>query len=179
MSSHPVQPTRKLNFWQIWNMSFGFLGIQFGFELQNNNISRIFETLGANKDDIPILWIAAPLTGLVVQPIIGYFSDRTWHPYWGRRRPFFFIGAVLATLARTTLPNSSVLWMAGSMLWILDASINSSMEPFRAFVGDKLPGEQRSMGFAMQSFFIGVGSVIAALLPWVFANWFTLSNTAA
>ncbi|WP_052732499.1 MFS transporter [Hymenobacter terrenus] len=176
-TSTGVKP--RLSFWQIWNMSFGFLGIQFGFELQNNNISRIFETLGANKDDIPILWIAAPLTGLVVQPIIGYFSDRTWHPFWGRRRPFFFIGAVLATLALIVMPNSSALWMAGSMLWILDASINISMEPFRAFVGDKLPGEQRTTGFAMQSFFIGVGSVIAALLPWVFANWFHLSNTAA
>ncbi|MDQ2792796.1 MAG: MFS transporter [Bacteroidota bacterium] len=168
----------RLSFWQIWNMSFGFMGIQFGFELQNNNISRIFETLGANKDDIPILWIAAPLTGLVVQPIIGYFSDRTWHPFWGRRRPYFFVGAVLATLALLILPNSSALWMAGSMLWILDASINISMEPFRAFVGDKLPGEQRTTGFAMQSFFIGVGSVIAALLPWVFTNWFHFSNTA-
>jgi maltose/moltooligosaccharide transporter len=168
----------RLSFWQIWNMSFGFLGIQFGFELQNNNISRIFETLGANKDDIPILWIAAPLTGLVVQPIIGYFSDRTWHPFWGRRRPYFFVGAVLATIALLIMPNSSALWMAGSMLWILDASINISMEPFRAFVGDKLPGEQRTAGFAMQSFFIGVGSVIAALLPWVFTNWFHFSNTA-
>jgi maltose/moltooligosaccharide transporter len=173
-----TQHKPRLSFWQIWNMSFGFLGIQFGFELQNNNISRIFETLGANKDDIPILWIAAPLTGLIVQPIIGYFSDRTWHPYWGRRRPFFFIGAVLATLALFVMPNSSVLWMAGSMLWILDASINISMEPFRAFVGDKLPSEQRTRGFAMQSFFIGVGSVIAASLPWVFNNWFHLSNTA-
>ena len=169
----------RLSFWQIWNMSFGFLGIQFGFELQNSNVSRIFETLGANKDDIPILWIAAPLTGLLVQPVIGYFSDRTWHPYWGRRRPFFFIGAVLATLALILMPNSSALWMAGGMLWILDASINISMEPFRAFVGDKLPGSQRTTGFAMQSFFIGVGSVIAALLPWVFTNWFHLSNTAA
>ncbi|WP_245326353.1 MFS transporter [Hymenobacter wooponensis] len=168
----------RLSFWQIWNMSFGFLGIQFGFELQNSNVSRIFETLGANKDDIPILWIAAPLTGLLVQPIIGYFSDRTWHPFWGRRRPYFFIGAILATLALFVMPNSSALWMAGGMLWILDASINVSMEPFRAFVGDKLPSEQRTSGFAMQSFFIGVGSVIAAALPWVFTNWFHLSNTA-
>ncbi|MCB2380113.1 MFS transporter [Hymenobacter sp. BT635] len=181
VAATPTGDTRqkpRLSFWQIWNMSFGFLGIQFGFELQNNNISRIFETLGANKDDIPILWIAAPLTGLVVQPIIGYFSDRTWHPYWGRRRPFFLIGAILATLALFVMPNSSVLWMAGSMLWILDASINISMEPFRAFVGDKLPSEQRTRGFAMQSFFIGVGSVIAAALPWIFNNWFQLSNTA-
>jgi maltose/moltooligosaccharide transporter len=169
----------KMSFWQIFNMSFGFLGIQFGFELQNSNVSRIFETLGANKDDIPILWIAAPLTGLLVQPIIGYLSDRTWHPYWGRRRPYFFIGAVLATLALFVMPNSSALWMAGGMLWILDASINISMEPFRAFVGDKLNAKQRTSGFAMQSFFIGVGSVIAALLPWIFTNWFHISNTAA
>jgi maltose/moltooligosaccharide transporter len=169
---------RRLSFWEIWNMSFGFFGIQFGFELQNSNVSRIFETLGANKDEIPILWIAAPLTGLLVQPIIGYLSDRTWHPRWGRRRPFFFIGAVLATLALFIMPNSSVLWMAGGMLWILDASINISMEPFRAFVGDKLQPEQRTTGFAMQSFFIGAGSVIAALLPWVFTNWFGMSNTA-
>lgn len=167
-----------LSFWQIWNMSFGFFGIQFGFELQNSNVSRIFETLGANKDEIPLLWIAAPVTGLIVQPIIGYLSDRTWHPYWGRRRPFFFIGAILATIALFVMPNSSVLWVAGGMLWILDASINVSMEPFRAFVGDKLNSQQRTTGFAMQSFFIGVGSVIAALLPWIFTNWFNFSNTA-
>lgn len=175
-----VEPSKKprLNFWQLWNMSFGFFGIQFGFELQNSNVSRIFETLGANKDEIPILWIAAPVTGLVVQPIIGYLSDRTWHPYWGRRRPFFFIGAILATIALFIMPNSSALWIAGGMLWIMDASINISMEPFRAFVGDKLPPEQRTSGFAMQSFFIGVGSVIAALLPWVFTNWFGMSNTS-
>jgi maltose/moltooligosaccharide transporter len=165
-----------LSFWQIWNMSFGFLGIQFGFELQNSNISRIFETLGANKDEIPILWIAAPVTGLLIQPIIGYLSDRTWHPYWGRRRPFFFIGALLATAALFFLPNSPTLWIAGSMLWIMDASINISMEPFRAFVGDKLNPEQRTKGFAMQSFFIGIGSVIAAMLPWFFTNVMHFSN---
>ncbi|WP_337040815.1 MFS transporter [Emticicia sp. 17c] len=168
-----------LSFWQIWNMSFGFFGIQFGFELQNSNVSRIFETLGANKDEIPLLWIAAPVTGLIVQPIIGYLSDRTWHPFWGRRRPFFFVGAILATVALFVMPNSSALWVAGGMLWILDASINISMEPFRAFVGDKLNSQQRTTGFAMQSFFIGVGSVIAALLPWIFTNWFHFSNTAS
>jgi maltose/moltooligosaccharide transporter len=172
-------PKPRLSFWQIFNMSFGFLGIQFGFELQNSNVSRIFETLGANKDEIPLLWIAAPVTGLVVQPIIGYLSDRTWHPYWGRRRPYFFIGAILATIALIVMPNSSALWIAGGMLWIMDASINISMEPFRAFVGDKLAPAQRTTGFAMQSFFIGVGSVIAALLPWVFTNWFGISNTSA
>lgn len=175
-TANSIKP--NMNFWQIFNMSFGFLGIQFGFELQNSNVSRIFETLGANKDDIPILWIAAPLTGLLVQPIIGYLSDRTWHPYWGRRRPYFFIGAILATLALFIMPNSSALWIAGGMMWILDASINISMEPFRAFVGDKLNAKQRTSGFAMQSFFIGVGSVIAALLPWVFKNWFHISNVA-
>lgn len=169
---------RKLGFWEIWNMSFGFFGIQFGFELQNSNVSRIFETLGANKDEIPILWIAAPLTGLLVQPIIGYLSDHTWHPRWGRRRPFFFIGALLSTIALFVMPNSPVLWIAGGMLWILDASINISMEPFRAFVGDKLDAKQRTAGFAMQSFFIGAGSVIAALLPWMFTNWFGISNEA-
>jgi maltose/moltooligosaccharide transporter len=171
-------PRKKLRFREIWNMSFGFLGIQFGFELQNSNVSRIFETLGANKDEIPLLWIAAPVTGLIVQPIIGYLSDRTWHPWWGRRRPYFFIGAILATLALIIMPNSPALWIAGGMLWVMDASINISMEPFRAFVGDKLPPKQRTAGFAMQSFFIGVGSVIAALLPWIFTNWFNLSNTA-
>jgi maltose/moltooligosaccharide transporter len=176
ITSSSVKP--KLSFWQIWNMSFGFLGIQFGFELQNSNVSRIFETLGANKDEIPILWIAAPLTGLLVQPIIGYISDRTWHPYWGRRRPFFFIGAILATLALIVMPNSPTLWVAGGMLWVMDAAINISMEPFRAFVGDKLQPSQRTAGFAMQSFFIGTGSVIAALLPWIFNNWFGISNTA-
>ncbi len=155
----------QLSFWQIWNMSFGFMGIQFGFALQNANTSRIFATLGANPDEIPILWVAAPLTGLLVQPIIGYLSDRTWHPIWGRRRPFFLIGAVLATVALVVMPNSPALWIAGGMLWIMDASINISMEPFRAFVGDLLPDDQRTTGFAAQSFFIGVGAVVASLLP--------------
>ncbi len=178
MSMQQTSPQKKLSFWDLWNMSFGFFGIQFGFELQNSNVSRIFETLGANKDEIPILWIAAPLTGLLVQPIIGYLSDRTWHPFWGRRRIFFFIGAILSTIALFVMPNSPTLWIAGGMLWVLDASINISMEPFRAFVGDKLPPSQRTSGFAMQSFFIGIGSVIAALLPWIFTNWFNVSNTA-
>ncbi|MEZ4888716.1 MAG: MFS transporter [Chitinophagales bacterium] len=168
-----------LSFWQIWNMSFGFLGIQFGFALQNANVSRIFETLGANQDELPILWLAAPVTGLLIQPIIGYYSDRTWHPKWGRRRPFFAVGAILATIALFMMPNSSALWMAVLMLWIMDASINVSMEPFRAFVGDMLPNEQRTDGFAMQSFFIGVGAVVASALPYIFTNWFGVSNTAA
>jgi len=168
---------RKLSFWQIWNMSFGFLGIQFGFALQNANVSRIFETLGAKIDQIPILWIAAPLTGLIVQPIIGYMSDRTWTRL-GRRRPYFLVGAVLSTLALFMMPNSPVLWVAALMLWILDLSINISMEPFRAFVGDNLPNEQRTQGFAMQSFFIGIGAVAGSILPWLLTNWFHLSNTA-
>ncbi|MEO8149802.1 MAG: MFS transporter [Bacteroidia bacterium] len=175
--SNQVKP--RLNFLQIFNMSFGFLGIQFGFALQNSNVSRIFQTLGANQDDIPILWIAAPVTGLLVQPIIGYLSDNTWHKRWGRRRPFFFIGALLASFALIFMPNSSALWIAGGLLWILDASINISMEPFRAFVGDMLPSNQRTLGFAAQSFFIGVGAVVASMLPWMFTNWFHVSNTAA
>ena len=169
----------KLDFWQIWNMSFGFLGIQFGFALQNANVSRIFETLGASQDELPILWLAAPVTGLLVQPIIGYYSDRTWHAKWGRRRPFFAIGAILATIALFLMPNSTALWMAVIMLWLMDASINISMEPFRAFVGDMLPDEQRTSGFAMQSFFIGLGAVIASALPWIFTNWFGVSNIDA
>lgn len=175
-------PARKskpsLTLLQIFNMSFGFLGIQFGFALQNANISRIFQTLGAKVDEIPILWIAAPLTGLLVQPIIGYLSDRTWHPYWGRRRPFFFLGSVLASLALFMMPNATALWMAAIMLWVLDASINISMEPFRAFVGDKLNSRQRTTGYAMQTFFIGVGAVIASLLPYFFTNVLHVNNTA-
>ncbi len=168
----------RLNFAQLWNMNFGFFGIQFGFALQNANVSRIFQTLGAEIDNIAFLWIAAPVTGLLVQPIIGYLSDHTWHPYWGRRRPFFFIGAILASIALFLMPNSSVLWMAAILLWVLDASINISMEPFRAFVGDKLPPSQRTSGFAMQTFFIGLGAVIASLLPYMFTNFFGFSNTA-
>ncbi len=166
----------KLNFWQIWNMSFGFFGIQFGFALQNANVSRIFETLGADIDKIPILWIAAPITGLLIQPIIGHFSDRTWCKL-GRRRPYFLVGAILASLALLVMPNSPVLWVAAGMLWIMDASINISMEPFRAFVGDMLPSEQRTIGFSMQSFFIGTGAVIASALPW-FLSKLGVPNTA-
>ncbi len=158
-------------------MSFGFLGIQFGFALQNANVSRIFETLGAKIDEIPILWIAAPVTGLIVQPIIGYMSDKTWGKL-GRRRPYFLAGAILASLALIIMPNSPVLWVAAGMLWIMDASINISMEPFRAFVGDNLPSEQRTIGFSMQSFFIGTGAVVASALPYIMTNWFGVSNTA-
>ncbi len=167
----------NLSFWQIWNMSFGFFGIQFGFALQNANVSRIFETLGANIEDIPILWIAAPVTGLIVQPIIGHLSDKTWGKL-GRRRPYFLVGAILASLALLIMPNSPALWIAAGMLWIMDASINISMEPFRAFVGDMLPAKQRTAGFAMQSFFIGTGAVIASALPYILTNWFGVENTA-
>jgi len=159
----------QVTFWQIWNMCFGFLGIQFGFALQNANVSRIFQTLGAQLDEIPILWIAAPLTGLIVQPIVGYYSDRTWNRL-GRRRPYFLGGAVLTTLALFAMPNSPSLWIAAGLLWILDASLNISMEPFRAFVGDQLSPRQRPTGYAMQSFFIGLGAVVASLLPWLLAT---------
>jgi maltose/moltooligosaccharide transporter len=165
----PVRSKPTLSFWQIWNMCFGFLGIQFGFALQNANVSRIFQTLGASIDDIPVLWIAAPLTGLIVQPIVGYLSDRTWNRL-GRRRPYFLAGAVLASLALFAMPNSSALWIAAGLLWVLDASINISMEPFRAFVGDQLAPAQRPAGYSMQSFFIGIGSVVASLLPWLLAQ---------
>ena len=158
-------------------MCFGFLGIQFGFALQNANVSRIFQTLGAEIEDLPILWVAAPVTGLIVQPIIGYMSDRTWNRL-GRRRPYFLFGAILASLALIVMPNSPHLWFAAGMLWIMDASINISMEPFRAFVGDNLPKKQRTRGFAMQSFFIGTGAIVASALPWMMANWFEVSNTA-
>ena len=158
----------RLGFWQIWNMCFGFLGIQFGFALQNANVSRIFQTLGASMEEIPMLWIAAPLTGLLVQPLVGYLSDRTWTGL-GRRRPYFLAGAVLSTLALFVMPNSPTLWFAAGLLWILDASINVSMEPFRALVGDQLAPKQRPTGYAMQSFFIGVGSVVASLLPFLLA----------
>lgn len=166
-----------LSFWQIWNMCFGFLGIQFGFALQNANVSRIFQTLGAEVDDIPALWVAAPLTGLLVQPLVGYFSDRTWSGF-GRRRPFLLAGAILSSIAILFMPHSPTLWIAAGMLWVMDASINVSMEPFRALVGDMLPQKQRSFGYALQSFFIGVSSVVASALPWVLANWFGVSNTA-
>jgi len=168
---------RKLGFWEIWNMSFGFMGIQFGFALQGGNMSRIFQTLGASKDEIPMLWIAAPLTGLIVQPIIGYLSDHTWHPRWGRRRPFFLIGAILSSIALFFVPYSSELWMAAGFLWVLDASINVSMEPFRALVADKLPESQRSYGFVLQTLIIGIGTWIASNLPW-FVTQLGVSNEA-
>ena len=161
----------------IWNMCVGFFGIQIGFGLQNANTSRIFQTLGAEVDALAILWIAAPLTGLLVQPIIGHFSDRTWTRF-GRRRPYFLVGAIATTLALIAMPNSPSLWFAAAMLWIMDASINITMEPFRAFVGDNLPEEQRTAGYAMQSFFIGAGAVFASILPWLLSNVFGVVSTA-
>ncbi len=160
----------RLNFWRIWNMSFGFLGIQFGWTLQMNNMSAIYEYLGARPDQLPFLWLAAPLTGLLVQPIIGLWSDNTWGPL-GRRRPFFLAGAILSSIALILMPTTGAIWMAAGLLWILDASINISMEPFRAFVADMLPDEQRARGFTMQSFFIGVGSVSASYLPLLLSYW--------
>src|SRR5579863_1515549 len=166
-----MKPARS--FWQIWNLSFGFLGIQFGWGLQMANMSAIYEYLGARADQIPILWLAAPLTGLIVQPIIGNASDHTWTRL-GRRRPYFLAGAILSSLALILMPRCSALWMAAGLLWILDTSINISMEPFRAFVADLLPEEQRTQGFAMQSLFIGLGAVVASALPWLLTNVFHL-----
>jgi len=168
----------RLTFWQIWNMNFGFLGIQFGWGLQMANMSAIYEYLHAKPDQIPMLWLAAPLTGLIMQPIIGHMSDRTWNRL-GRRRPYFLTGAILSSLALIAMPNSSMLWMAAGLLWILDASINISMEPFRAFVADMLPEEQRTRGFAMQSIFIGLGAVVASAMPFLMTNLFHISSEHA
>ena len=169
---------RKLGFWEIWNMSFGFLGIQFGFALQGGFMSRIFQTLGADVDSIPGLWIAAPLTGLLVQPIIGYLSDNTWSPKYGRRKPYFLIGAILASITLLFMPFSPVLWVAAGLLWVLDSSINISMEPFRALVADKLDESQRSYGFVVQTLIIGIGTWIASNLPWLITK-LGVSNEAA
>ena len=166
----------KLSFWQIWNMCFGFFGIQFGWSLQMGNMSAIYEFLGATPEQIPGLWLAAPMTGLLVQPIVGYLSDRTWHPTLGRRRPFFLVGAILSSALLFVMPNSGSIWMAAGVLWILDSSINVTMEPFRAFVADNLDDKQRSFGFAMQSMFIGLASFIAGYLPQVLVNWFHVSR---
>jgi len=167
----------ELTFRQIWNMCFGFLGIQFGFALQTADVSRIFQTLGASLEQIPLLWVAAPLTGLIVQPIIGHCSDRTWGRL-GRRRPYFLAGALLATLALLWMPNAGALWGAAILLWLMDATFNVAMEPFRAFVADQLPLRQRPLGYLMQSFFIGAGAVIASMLPWLLAH-LGVGNVAA
>ncbi len=167
----------RLNFWQLWNMSFGLFGIQFGWALQMANTSAIFEHLGAHAHQIPILWLAAPLTGLIIQPIIGNMSDNTWGPL-GRRRPYFLVGAIFSSIALVLMPNSPNLWVAAGLLWILDTSANVSMEPFRAFVGDILPANQRTRGYAMQSFFIGIGAVIASALPWILSHVFHITAGA-
>ncbi|WP_049630749.1 MFS transporter [Cellvibrio sp. pealriver] len=172
-----MQHKPTLSFWQIWNLCFGFFGIQFGFALQNANVSRIFQILGAPIEEIPILWVAAPITGLLIQPIIGYMSDRTWNRY-GRRRPYILTGAILATLALVVMPNSPTLWIAAGMLWVLDASLNIALGPSIALISDMLPEEQRAPGFSMQSFFIGVSAVVASALPWIFSNWMDIANTA-
>ncbi len=166
---------RPLALAEIVKMSFGFLGIQFGWGLQMANMSAIYQYLGASESEIPLLWLAAPVTGLVVQPIIGYYSDRTWTRL-GRRRPYFLVGAILASLALIAMPNSSTLWMAAGLLWILDAAVNVSMEPFRAFVGDLLPPEQRKVGFAMQSVLIGLGAILSSALPWLLTNAFGMAS---
>jgi maltose/moltooligosaccharide transporter len=167
----------RLSFWQIWNMSFGFFGIQFGWGLQLANMSAIYSKLGADPDKIPILWLAGPVTGLLIQPIIGALSDRTWN-WLGRRRPYFTMGALLSSTALFFMPDSPALWVAAMMLWVLDASINVSMEPFRAFVADKLPDDQRTTGFVMQSFFIGVGAAVANALPSIFQHFGMTGNAA-
>ncbi len=176
MSTAYTGEKAKLSFWQIFNMCFGFFGIQFGWSLQMGNMSAIYEFLGASPEQIPGLWLAAPMTGLIIQPIIGYFSDRTWHPKLGRRRPFFLIGAILSSALLFVMPNSSTVWMAAGVLWILDSSINVTMEPFRAFVADNLDEKQRSFGFSMQSMFIGLASFIAGYLPQLLVKWFGISR---
>ena len=167
----------RQGFWGLWNISFGFLGIQIGFALQNANMSRIFQSLGTSVDDLAFLWIAAPLTGLIVQPLIGHFSDRTWTRL-GRRRPFFLTGAGLATLALIGMPNARLLLAAAMLLWVLDASLNVAMEPFRAFVGDMLGEGQQTAGYAFQTAFIGVGAVLGSLAPKLLTDVFHFANTA-
>ena len=179
VSSKTTIQKPRLNFSQIFNMSFGFFGIQFGWDLQRANMGPIYEYLKASPDQIPLLFLAAPLTGLIMQPIIGYMSDRTWHPTWGRRRPYFFVGAILSTICLFLMPNSGSLLMAAGLLWVLDTSGNIAMEPFRAFVADKLPESQRTSGFAMQSFLIGLGGSIASALPWIMSHVFHTSTSAA
>lgn len=172
MSTETKKP--PLSFWQIWNISFGFMGIQFGWGLQMANMSAIYEMLGAREDQLALLWIAAPLTGLLVQPIVGHMSDKTWGR-WGRRKPYFLIGAVISSIALVLMPNSSALWMAVGLLWVLDGAINTAMQPFRAFVADLLPTKQQAKGFAVQTVLIGIGAMVSSALPWMLANWFGMS----
>jgi maltose/moltooligosaccharide transporter len=173
---------RKLGFWEIWNMSFGFLGIQMGFALQNANASRILQIFGADVHELSWFWIIAPLMGLIVQPIIGHYSDNTWTRF-GRRKPFFLIGAVLASVGLILMPQADIfiafmpaLWVGAGMLMIMDASFNIAMEPFRALVADNLRTDQRTMGFSVQTALIGFGAVVGSALPYVLTNWFGISN---
>lgn len=175
----------RLSFWQIWNMSFGFLGIQFGFALQNANASRILQTFGAEVDQLSWFWLVAPITGMIVQPIVGYFSDKTWNRL-GRRRPYFLAGAFLTSTALILMPNAphlatfiAPMFIGGGLLMIMDASINISMEPFRALVADKLPEEQHTLGFSMQTLLIGIGAVIGSWLPYILGNWFGIPKEAS
>jgi maltose/moltooligosaccharide transporter len=167
-----------LTFWQIWNTSFGFLGIQFGWGLQMANMSAIYSYLGANADSLAILWLAAPVTGVLIQPLIGQSSDRIWTRL-GRRRPFILGGAILASIALILMPNCPSVWMAAGLLWVLDGTINASMQPFRALVADNLPEEQNAQGFAIQSLFIGLGGTVASALPWMMTNWFGVTSEGA
>ena len=173
---------RRLSFWEIWNMSFGFLGIQMGFALQNANASRILQIFGADVHELSWFWIIAPLMGLIVQPIIGHYSDKTWGKF-GRRKPFFLVGALLASIGLILMPQAEIfiaflpaLWVGTGMLMIMDASFNISMEPFRALVGDNLRTDQRTLGFSVQTALIGFGAVIGSWLPYVLTNWFGVSN---
>lgn len=176
---------RKLSFWEIWNMTFGFLGIQMGFALQNANASRILQVFGAEVEHLSWFWIVAPVTGLIIQPIIGYYSDRTWTKL-GRRRPFFLTGGILAAIGLILMPNAGLftailpsLWVGAGMLMIMDASFNVAMEPFRALVADNLPSDQRTLGFSIQTVLIGIGAVVGSWLPYALTNWFGISNRAA
>lgn len=175
---------RRLGFWEIWNMSFGYLGIQMGFALQNANASRILQNFGADVHSLSWFWLVAPLTGLIVQPIIGHYSDRTWTRF-GRRKPYFLFGALMAAIGLILMPQSDVLtslmpalWVGAGMLMIMDASFNIAMEPFRALVADMLPSDQRTLGFSIQTVLIGIGAVIGSALPYVLSNWFDVSNVS-
>lgn len=175
----PVSEKPRQSLAGLWNISFGFFGIQIGFALQNANMSRIFQSLGSSLDDLPALWVAAPLTGLLVQPIIGHMSDKTWLGRLGRRRPYFLTGAILAALSLLLMPLSQVLLMAALLLWVLDASLNISMEPFRAFVGDMLPRDQHTAGYAVQTAFIGAGAVVGSIFPYLLEHWGVANEAGA
>ena len=176
---------RRLGFLEIWNLSFGYLGVQMGFALQNANASRILSSFGADVHELSWFWIVAPLMGLIVQPIIGHYSDNTWSKF-GRRKPYFLLGALLASFGLILMPQAGAftaimpaLWMGAGFLMIMDASFNIAMEPMRAFVADMLPSDQRTLGYSIQTVIIGLGAVIGSWLPYVLSNWFGVSSTAA